>query len=107
MGLIPKGGWISAKAVMTLLDFVGFGQTKLAKFERKKDGQHHFILRMVNNPVTEHAKNFYGEKSMVCEWFAGVFAAHGEMEFGLKNVKLKENKCICRGDFYCEFEVQL
>jgi len=35
-----------------------------------------------------------GARSVACKWFMGVYAAHGEMELGVKHVRLKENKCI-------------
>jgi len=104
MGLKPRGGWATQKAVIELLDFIGFGRTEFIVSKLKKDGQHHFILHVKDNPVVEHAKNLFGAKSMVCNWFMGVYAAHGEMEVGIKHAKVVENQCICKGAPYCEWE---
>ena len=104
MGLKPKAGWTTQKAIITMLEFVGFGKPEFVKANIKKDGHHHIIFHVKDNPVIEHAKNLFGSKSMVCNWFMGIYAAHGEMSLGLKHVKLKENKCVCKGAQYCEWE---
>ncbi len=106
MGLKPKGGWVTQQAIIKLLDFIGFGQVEFVKADIKKDGHHHVILHIKNNPVIEHAKKLYGSKSMVCNWFMGVYAAHGQMELGVKNAHLKEIKCFCKGHKYCEWETK-
>jgi hypothetical protein len=106
MGLKPRSGWIAQNAVIATLDFIGFGVLKFIESDVKSDGHHHIIIHIIDHPVTEHARKMYGEKSMVCSWFRGVYAAHGEMELGLKNVFFKENKCVCKGDSYCEWETK-
>jgi predicted hydrocarbon binding protein len=104
MGVKPKGGWMVQKAVVAILDFIGFGMLEFIKSKTEKDGHHHLVLHIKDHPVTEHAAKMYGSKSMICDWFMGVYAAHGETELGVKNVHFKENKCVCRGDPYCEWE---
>jgi hypothetical protein len=106
MGLLPKGGWASQKAVLSLLEFIGFGMTKFIVTEIKPDGEHHFVFHVIDNPVIEHAKNLFGNRSMVCNWFMGVYAAHGEMEMGIKNARIVENRCVCKGSTYCEWETR-
>jgi hypothetical protein len=34
------------------------------------------------------------------------YAAHGEMELGVKHVRLKETKCVRLGAPYCEWETK-
>jgi predicted hydrocarbon binding protein len=106
MGFTPKTGWTAQKAVLALLEFIGFGRVKFVVSRIEKDGQHHFVFHVYDNPVIEHARNLFGEKSMVCNWFMGVYAAHGEMEMGIKKAKIRENKCVCRGAPYCEWETK-
>jgi predicted hydrocarbon binding protein len=106
MGLKPRAGWATQKAVLSLLDFLGYGRPKFVVAKIEKSGRHHVIFHVRDNPVVEHAARLYGARSKVCSWFMGIYAAHGEMELGLRNVKLKENRCICRGSRYCEWETR-
>lgn len=106
MGLKKMGGWVTQKAIIALLDFIGFGKVEFIKAEIETSGHHHVIIHVKDNPVIEHAKKMFGSKSMVCYWFMGVYSAHGYMELGIKNAKLKENKCFCKGAPYCEWETK-
>ena len=105
MGLKPKGGWATEQAVLSMLDFIGFGRPQ---FVRAKVGRtrHHIVIRVRDNPVIEHGARLFGAGSMVCKWFMGVYAAHGEMELGVSGVKVKENKCMRLGAPYCEWETK-
>ncbi len=105
MGLRPKGGWITQKAIISLLEFIGFGKPKFVRAQIKK-GHHHIIVHVKDNPVIEHGAKIFGTKSVACKWFMGVYAAHGEMELGVSHVKLKENRCIRNGAPYCEWETK-
>ena len=106
MGLKPRAGWLTQKAIISLLDFLGYGKPEFIKVKAGKDGRHHIVIRVKDNPVVEQAAQLYGKRSKVCSWFMGIYAAHGEMELGLKNARLKENKCICRGAPFCEWETK-
>lgn len=103
---IKTRGWTALKAVTDILDFIGFGKVRFTKTDKTDDGQHHFIFHVTDNPVTEYAKKKYGEKSMVCQWFMGVYAGHGEFELGIKNVKIKETACVCKGAPCCVWETK-
>jgi len=105
MGLRPKGGWVTQKAVIALLDFIGFGKLEFLRAQ-VKDGHHHIIIHVRDNPVIEHGAMMFGAKSVACKWFMGVYAAHGEMELGLKHARFKENACIRLGAPYCEWETK-
>jgi len=104
MGIKPRGGWVTLKAIQELLDFTGYGHMEFIKSHSDKSGHHHLIIHIKNNPVVEHAHKMYGKKSMACAFFRGLFSGHGEAELGWKNIKLKENKCLCNGSPYCEYE---
>ncbi len=106
MGLAAKSGWTAQNAILALLEFIGFGRTRFITSKIKKNGQHHFMFHVYDNPVIEQAKYLFGGKSKVCSWFMGVYAAHGEMEMGIKNAKITENKCVCKGAPYCEWETK-
>jgi len=106
MGLKPRGGWVTQKAVIAMLDFIGFGKPEFVHVKVKKGGHHHIVVHVRDNPVIEHGARMFGVKSMACKWFMGVYAAHGEMELGVKHVKLKENRCIRLGAPYCEWETK-
>lgn len=103
-GMKAQSGVAFRKIVMALLDFIGFGKVDFIKFDVKKDGHHHIIIHVHDNPVIEHSIKLYGKKSMACQWFMGVYTAHGEVELGVKNAKLVENKCMKDGSPYCEWE---
>ena len=103
MGLKPRGGWMTQKAVILLLEFIGFGKPEFLKAEITKEG-HHIIVHVWDNPVIEHGARLFGRRSMVCKWFMGVYAAHGEMELGVRHVRLRENRCVRLGAPCCEWE---
>lgn len=105
MGLKARGGWVTQKAVIEMLEFIGFGKPEIVK-AKIKDGHHHVIIHVRDNPVIEHGVRMFGAKSVACKWFMGVYAAHGEAELGLKNVRAKENKCVRFGNKYCEWETK-
>lgn len=105
MRLKPRGGWITQKTVISMLDFIGFGKPQFMR-AKVKGRHHHIIVHVRDNPVIEHGARMFGAKSMVCKWFMGVYAAHGEMELGVGHVRLKENKCIRLGSPYCEWETK-
>lgn len=106
MGVKPKGGWLTQKAITDLLDFLGYGKLEFVHTKIEKNGNHHIIVHSTENPMIEHAAKIYGSKSLVCHFFMGLFTGHGEMELGVKNPHLKENTCICRGAKYCEWETK-
>ena len=103
-GVKMKGGWATQKVVIALLEFIGFGKVEFMKSDVKKDGHHHVIIHVRNNPVVEHGAKMFGKKSMICKWFMGVYSAHGEVELGVKKANLHEVKCIKNGSPYCEWE---
>lgn len=105
MGLRPRGGWATQNAVISLLEFIGFGKPEFVHV-KIKGRHHHIIVHVRDNPVIEHGARMFGARSAACKWFMGVYAAHGEMELGVRNVRLKENKCIRLGDPYCEWETK-
>ncbi|MBI2076138.1 MAG: hypothetical protein HYT72_02730 [Candidatus Aenigmarchaeota archaeon] len=102
--LKPKGGWESIQPILDTLEFIGFGKPKFVVAKLEKDGGHHFLLRIKDNPIIEIAAKKFGAKSVVCNWLMGVYTAHGEAELGVKNGRLRENKCMCKGLPYCEWE---
>ena len=104
MGLKPRAGWVTQKAIIAMLEFLGYGRPEFLKADIRKDGHHHVILHVRDNPVIEHARTLFGADSKVCHWFMGAFAAHGEMELGIKHTRLRENKCLCKGSMFCEWE---
>jgi len=103
MGLEPKGGWATQNAIISLLEFLGYGKPQFMRAKISKDGHHDVVVHVRDNPVVEHAAQMFGSRSMVCSWFMGIYAAHGEMELGLRNARVKENACICRGATCCEW----
>jgi predicted hydrocarbon binding protein len=105
MGLKPRGGWATQKAVIALLDFIGFGRLEFVKV-KIRGRRHHIIVHVKDNPVIEHGARMFGARSVACKWFMGVYAAHGEAEWGLSHVRLKENRCIRLGAPYCEWETK-
>ncbi|MBN2102158.1 MAG: hypothetical protein JW716_04775 [Candidatus Aenigmarchaeota archaeon] len=97
---------ITQKAINDLLEFIGMGQIDFIRSETSEDGHHHIVAHMINNPIIEHAKEMYGEISVICTFLRGLFSAHAEMVLGLKNVHLNELKCQCKNQAkdFCEWE---
>ena len=106
MGIMKKGSWAAAKAVIEVLEFVGFGRIQFLKTDKTSPDKYHFIIKVTDNPVAEHAKRLFGKKSMVCYWFMGVYAGHGEVELDLNDIKFNETNCICQGDSHCTWEAK-
>jgi hypothetical protein len=105
MGLKPRAGWITQKAVLSLLEFIGFGKPQFILTKVGKNS-HHIVVHVRDNPVIEAGARMFGARSVACKWFMGVYAAHGEMELGVRHVRLRENKCIRLGNLYCEWETR-
>lgn len=89
-----------------ILEFIGIGQPKFVISNIKKNGKHHIVIHMLNNPIIENAKKMYGKKSMVCSFFMGLFSVYVERLLKVRKVRLKEKKCICKNNDinYCEWE---
>lgn len=104
---IKKPGWPSQKIIVEMLDFLGYGKVDFVKADINNEGYHSIILHVKHNPTAEAAKDMFGEESMICGFFRGVYSAHGEMELGLQNPKLLESKCITKGDSYCEWKTEV
>lgn len=102
----PKGGWITLKIVVALLEFIGYGTPDFVKFEIKEKGHHHIIVHVKNNPITEWGVKMFGKKSIVCNWVMGVYAGHAAYDLDVKNIHVKEVKCIKNGHPYCEWETK-
>jgi hypothetical protein len=105
MKLAPKGGWTTQRAIIEILEFIGFGKFEIV-VNRIEGEKHHFVLQVKDNPVTEYSLKLYGQKSMICNWFMGVYSAHAEMELGLKNPRFKEIKCVRNGAPFCIWETK-
>jgi hypothetical protein len=102
MGLKMKGGWVTLNAIKETLDFIGFGLVNFERAELKKDGHHDIIMRVRDNPVVEHSIKMFGNKSLACKWFMGVYSAHLQYDLGAKNARVIEKECIKHGSKYCE-----
>jgi hypothetical protein len=104
--LMDEDKKITQKTINGLLEFIGIGQLEFISVKTERDGHHHIIVQMLNNPITEHAKKMYKDKSMVCAFFRGMFTAHGEKYFEAKNFHLVEKKCMCKDPKirHCEWE---
>lgn len=89
-----------------LLEFIGIGQLNIITQKVDKDGHHHIALQMMNNPIIEHSRKMYKEKSMVCSFFRGLFSAYIEIQLKAKKAKFVEKNCMCKskGINYCEWE---
>ncbi len=96
-----NGGDESLNKMKSVFDIMGWGIFEYVKKEYDKN-HHHFIVRLINNPISEHGKKMFGKKSKVCNFLLGMHSAHIKIFFGI-DVKFKETKCVTRGDQYCEF----
>jgi len=101
MGILKKSSWATLKAVAEVLEFIGFGKVQFLKTDKTSPDKYNFRLKVIDNPVAEHAKKIFGKKSLVCHWFMGVYAGHGEVELGLNDIKFNETSCICQGSGHC------
>jgi predicted hydrocarbon binding protein len=104
MKLKLEGGWITQKAITSLLDFLGYGKIEFIRLKTGPGNHHHFIIHSSENPIVEHAIKMYGKKEMACTYWRGLLAGHGEVELGIKGSNLMEKKCISEGAERCIFE---
>jgi hypothetical protein len=63
-GAEAQGGWVTQKAIIELLEFIGYGRPEFFRSKIEKDRYHHMIFHVTDNPVVEHAARRYGSKSM-------------------------------------------
>lgn len=87
-------------SLFLVFEITGLGKIEIQECDVKKQK---LILKMTNNPAVDNAKELYGGKSGICSFFRGVYSSIVEKNLGIKNCKLKETKCITKGDPYCEF----
>ena len=91
----------TANKIKPIFDILGWGTFEYVKKEYTK-GSHHFIVRLLNSPISDHAKRLFSRDSKVCSFLLGMHSAHTKIIFGV-DAKYKETKCITKGDQYCEF----
>jgi predicted hydrocarbon binding protein len=91
----------TANKIKPIFDILGWGTFEYVKKEYSKNN-HHFIVRLYNNPISDHAKRLFGNDSKVCSFLLGMQSAHTKIIFGV-DVEYKETKCVTKGDPYCEF----
>jgi predicted hydrocarbon binding protein len=101
LGIRPKAEDKSLEKAKPIFDIMGWGNFEYLKKEYTKSS-HHFIVRLSNNPISEYAKQIFGNKSKVCNFMLGMHSAHIKIFFDI-NVVFKEVKCVTKGDPYCEF----
>ncbi|MBI4440191.1 hypothetical protein HY638_04435 [Candidatus Woesearchaeota archaeon] len=94
MHLIQKAFPGKLTAIQLLLEIIGFGKPLVKVYDIKHQK---LITQVVNHPVIENGKNLFGEKSMACSFYRGVYSAHVQRELGIKNAHFEEYKCICKG----------
>ena len=95
----------SHESLMEFINFLGFGELQFLAFE--VDGKRNRIgFRNINNPISEYEIKIYGNKSLACDFFHGLFTGFLERELSLKNLKLTESKCVRKGSSYCEWETK-
>ncbi|MBU0898499.1 MAG: hypothetical protein KJ613_01650 [Nanoarchaeota archaeon] len=99
--------WIEKEKVMSFLSsFISFGKINFISF-KSDNNKHKIIFYITNNSTILEAKKLFGSKSMVCNFFRGIFSGYIESAFNIKSIKLKEAKCVCKGSRFCEFGSKL
>jgi predicted hydrocarbon binding protein len=79
-----------------IIQLTGFGIVTIKKENNKTK------ITVENNYTIIYAKELYGKDSKVCSFYAGVYSAFFN-KFEGKNIKLKQQNCICKGDSKCIF----
>jgi len=83
----------------------GWGDVKIEQMKLRKGEKTIYIIK--NNPFATLYKNIHGlQKQGVDDYLLGLFAG-GTFTISGKKVKAKENKCIAKGDDYCEFIITI
>lgn len=89
---VPKMLYELANAIMA----TGFG---IVMYKRQADLA---TVEVQHNQIIKFAKELYGESSVVCHFYRGVYSGFIEV-FEKRKIALKEESCICRGDEKCRF----
>ena len=99
--LLKKKSFIPERlqSIFSLLQSMGLGKIEI--LEEKDDNKIYF--RVTNNPIIEYAKEKFGNKSVICNFFGEFYLSYINIEVQFESKKLKHNKCICKGDPYCEW----
>lgn len=101
---IKEFGWVQMNLskrmgfIFKMFEVMGFGKMKIIKWDTKNQ-----ILAYEKDkqPVIEKAIKLFGAKEKICLFYMGIEAAHWRNEFGIKNCKLKETKCVKNKNKYC------
>ncbi|MBI2449637.1 hypothetical protein HYV49_05060 [Candidatus Pacearchaeota archaeon] len=86
------------KTLQPILEISGF-----AKFDTIEYKDKDIIFKLTKHPVIDFGVKLFGKDSMVCEFYRAVFSAFCRKLLKSKNYELVENKCIRKGDPYCEW----
>lgn len=102
MGLMSKLLPYRKKILQMFTEIIGFGSMDFKIFNTN---QQKILFRTTNNPVVESAKKQFGKKSLICNYYAGVYCAHINNELNIAGKNFIETQCVCKGNDFCEFSL--
>jgi predicted hydrocarbon binding protein len=83
-----------------LIEITGFG---IVNINFKNNNGVEVIV--IKNHIIDLAKEMYGNKSEVCDFYKGIYTGFIDV-YKNKKIKLKEVKCICKGGDKCIFSTE-
>lgn len=90
------------KTLQEIFDIYGFGKMEIIELDNKKANA---IVRITDSTMArEYLKTKAKSKTPVCTITSGVLAGMFEYILG-KDVDCIEEKCVAKGDDFCEFEL--
>lgn len=80
--------------VPNLIEATGFGVISIKHYTPKKN----VLLEIEANHILDYANKLYGEKSLVCSFYKGVYSGFFDVFLDLKGCKLKLKESVDKGD---------
>jgi predicted hydrocarbon binding protein len=104
--LINAFNWVGTSmpgrisSMQKMLEIMGFGKMDIKIWNTKENKT---LINITNHPTIEWANKMYGKDELICGFYASIYSAHANIEFGMKNCKYIETQCICKGAKFCEW----
>ena len=74
----------------------GFGNVEISQSAGKLN------INVKWNHIIRLAKEMYGDESLICEFYRGIYNAFADAFIG--KTRLEESMCICKGNTHCSFK---
>ncbi|MEM4625351.1 MAG: hypothetical protein QXJ28_01095 [Candidatus Pacearchaeota archaeon] len=89
-----------ARTLQLFMEMIGFGNCNFIDYNPKEK---RILVHVSNHPVLLYSKELFGNDSMVCNYYLGVYTAHASNELEITGARGIETQCVCKGSPFCEW----